>query len=817
MPTLRTISLVLVGGTLLASLGSCSEETMGPRKDQGASTDTKPDGKLVPIGDCATPGKPCKLPNPCAINPICGQDYRCRATKLLNCDDKLSCTVDTCTAQGTCRNVPRAGTCVLPVPVTAKPDAGTPDAGAADASVKEGGAGDAKAGDAKMSDANAADAGVYDASVYDGSAGDGGVKTTELKCFKQGQRHPKQPCMVCDPGIAGPDAGWGDVGVSDMGTYYPDLSGPYGDPFAWTAVTGGTCNDGNACTESDTCVSGVCKGNDYSGMCKSPVVCQEVPCDGKGGCLPAKLKSGYCLIMGDCYKDQTPNPDGTCTMCDVKTAQTSWTPIKNACTIGGLCYKAGDKDPTGCFVCDPKTSTSSWTKVSGLCSIGGKCYTKGTLNSGKCAECDPSASTTSWTVKGNACLISDICRKPGDKDTSGCGQCDPTKDKYKWSAVSNTCLISGICYSNGALDVTKCKVCDPSKNSTGWSTRSGVCDVEGSCYSNGDKHPGGCAECDTSVSLTSWTVKGNFCYVDKGCRKPGDKDPSGCRECTPATSKYAWTPSSGRCYIGSTCYRSGDKDSTTCGSCVPATSQTSWTVTGNVCLINGTCYQPGALSSNKCGKCDPSSSKSSWSAISGKCLIHGACYADGATHSSGCLKCDYSTSSTLWSATGSSKLSTYTFESGKTTGWTISAKVGTVGWQVSNNRKATGSYSLYFGDAQNKTYGYGNSRVNGTAVTPQFTVAAGKKAGLTFDLWMDVEAAQGFDYLRIYVTGETKVLWEKNVTETVKMKSWQPVSVDLSAHAGKTISVTFEFDTKDGTGNTGEGVYIDDLFVYHDC
>ena len=49
------------------------------------------------------------------------------------------------------------------------------------------------------------------------------------------------------------------------------------------------------------------------------------------------------------------------------------------------------------------------------------------------------------------------------------------------------------------------------------------------------------------------------------------------------------------------------------------------------------------------------------------------------------------------------------------------------------------------------------------------------------------------------------------------MSSWMAVSVDLSAYAGQTIGITFEFDTVDSVANSTEGVFIDDIFIYDNC
>ncbi|MFO0761545.1 MAG: thrombospondin type 3 repeat-containing protein [Byssovorax sp.] len=61
-----------------------------------------------------------------------------------------------------------------------------------------------------------------------------------------------------------------------------------------TALSGTPCNDGNACTQTDTCSAGVCAGAD-------PITCPDADaCNLAGACDPA---TGACVI--------TPKPEGT--------------------------------------------------------------------------------------------------------------------------------------------------------------------------------------------------------------------------------------------------------------------------------------------------------------------------------------------------------------------------------------------------------------------------------------------------------------------------------------------------------------------------
>jgi hypothetical protein len=222
-----------------------SREAPGPGRDLPRPLDAKPfpDG-YGPLWPCAPPGQACNAHDPCAINPICGSDGLCRPSSFMNCDDSLPCTSDLCKGMGLCDNVPVNGTCALQV---------TTSSGA-----------------------------------------------TEIKCFKQGDKHSTKPCMGCDPNM---------------------------NKTKWSGLNGGACDDGNSCTKNDYCQGGICKGLYYGQSCADALGCTEDLCDGKGGCLGNKLKSNWCLIKGACYVGGAKNPQNPCQVCDVKQSLSSWTTI----------------------------------------------------------------------------------------------------------------------------------------------------------------------------------------------------------------------------------------------------------------------------------------------------------------------------------------------------------------------------------------------------------------------------------------------------------------------------------------------------------
>ncbi len=566
----------------------CSDEERdrdaGPR-DGGVEArpgiDAVPDG--LPPGylpyDCPTPGVACNAHDPCAINPVCGPDYKCWPQYMQNCDDKLDCTIDTCQGSGLCLNEPKEGWCALGFPVSTK---------------------------------------------------DGGAGGSEFRCAKVGTKKPGDPCLACNPTTT-------DAGVSNN--------------TRWMPVSGGSCDDNDACTKDDTCVAGTCKGTYFGNLCADGLGCTTDNCDGKGGCKGNKLKSDWCLISGTCYMDKTKDPTGTCNVCDVTKTQLSWTPITDSCLIGGKCYSKGDKHSGGCAECVPAKSSTSWTVVGTTagCLIEDSCKKVGEKDDTTCMICDPTAAPYAWTQIAGLCKIGGTCYNKGAWNNGGCAQCVPSSSQSSWTVTTNNCLIYDVCYKSGAKNAINCSACDPAQDRYDWSPIAGRCEISGSCYNEGDKHPEGCAECDTATSSTAWTVKGTtHCLIHNVCRASGVTDSSQCGACDPTLDKYEWSPVSGQCKIDGVCYGSGDKHPGGCGECRPATSTTAWTVTGTGCLIDDTCVPAAASNPAGCGKCDPTKSRTAWSGTGTVCAIDGACFAKDAKDSGGCAVCDPSTSTSSW-------------------------------------------------------------------------------------------------------------------------------------------------------------------------
>ena len=564
-----------------------------------------------------------------------------------------------------------------------------------------------------------------------------------------------------------PDSPWPDGPVTD-GVAFDVTVLPDGWGNLWPCKTPGQgCNAHNPCAVQSICGQDLLCHPVKIYNCNDTLACTQDTCLGLGVCSN-KAKQGHCALpvkVGasykiQCLKDGDKNAADPCMACNSSKSPNKWSPLN-----GGACD-------------DSNTCTKSDYCQNGQC--------KGTYYGAQCSDglscttdlCDGKGGCLGNKLSSSFCLINGACYKDGAKHPGGsCFICDVKKSQSAWTSITNTCLISGKCYQAGDKDSTLCGVCDPAKSTTAWTMSTGLCKINGKCYKTGDKHSGGCAQCDPTKSSTKWTVVGNTCLINDVCQKPNDKDATGCGICDPSKDKYAWTLLPGLCKIAGKCYKKGTLDSTSCGECDPATSSTSWTP------------------------------------LKGKCMIQGACFADKAKHTSGCLVCDYAKDPKGWSTLAGVKTSSWGFEKGSTTGWTISNSTTTVGWQASSNRASSGTYSLYYGNPKAKNYNTSGTKNSGSATSPTVKLTAGKKAGLSFMIWKYIESSSSYD--KITVSVNSTVVWQK--PSSAKMSQWIPVYVDLKAYAGQSISIKFNFDTQDSVANSTEGIYVDEIFVHHGC
>lgn len=440
-------------------------------------------------------------------------------------------------------------------------------------------------------------------------------------CYNAAQTNPTNVCQIC-------------VGGGE----------------AWTDNDNVSCDDGQACTQADTCGGGLCNGTDFS--CTT-LACQSATCNGDGTC-DTTISGGSCVIDGNCYSSGETDPTNGCRSCNPSISQTAWTNNNatcddgNACThadicsggsCGGTAYTCDDNKACTQNVCDGNGDCSyPYDGGSGQCLIGSECYADEQGRPGNtCEKCDTAGSTNGWTAvsqgtactDGLTCTANDACDGAGacTGNIAGCtplscedAVCNPD-DTCSVTLKTGFCKIQGLCYGDGQANPAhpECQVCD-ANNPNAWTNVTGSCD-DGEACTSGD-------------SCTAGVCGGTFysCDDGKGCTTDSCNGDGSCNN----------TVNSGKCLIGGTCYNNKvDNPQNTCQECTSAASQTSWTNTpnGTTCASDGLSCTSDTCSSGTCTH--------SYNSNSGQCLIGGTCYASGADHPSN--SCRYCNTGTSWS------------------------------------------------------------------------------------------------------------------------------------------------------------------------
>lgn len=435
--------------------GACGSEDGGLPFDSGML----PDGyKFVA---CDTPGSPCNAHDPCAINPICGNDGLCHPTFYQNCNDDLACTQDVCLGAGKCDHIPASGQCALAVK-----QAGGP---------------------------------------------------SKVQCFNTDDRNPADPCKVCDPERSG--KAWSPA----TGGSCNDGEDCTKDDYCDNGVCKGTyygdqCQDEYGCTEDVCDGKGGCLGNKLmadscliNGACYKKGDTDAQKCN---VCDPSKSTNAWtplslhCLINGRCEAPGAVSPDG-CGECDPAKNTSDWTPVAGLCKISGKCYKSGDKNTSagGCAECDPTANATGWTVKGDNCLIGSKCINPGDKDSLGCGECKPATNKYDYTAIANKCLIENKCFAPGEKDPTNCGECDPTVSGNSWTVKGDNCLVSGKCYNPGDPNDDGCAQCKPTSDKYAFTPLTSKCTIGANCYADTEADSSGCMQCLVATP-GKWSVKG---------------------------------------------------------------------------------------------------------------------------------------------------------------------------------------------------------------------------------------------------------------------------------------------------------------------
>ncbi len=266
-------------------------------------------------------------------------------------------------------------------------------------------------------------------------------------------------------------------------------------------TTGGSCNDGNDCTQTDTCQAGVCTGS-------NPVTCAASDaCHTAGTCNPS---TGAC--SNPAAANGTNCSDGNaCTQTDTCQAGVCTGSNPVTCAASDACHTAGTCNPStgacsnpaaanGTICNDGNACTQTDTCQAGVCtgsnpvtcSAGDQCHTAGTCNPSTGACSNPAAANGTTCNDGNACTQTDTCQ------AGSCTGSNPV-----------TCSASDQCHTAGT--------CSPS---TGTCSNPAV--ANGTSCNDGNA----CTQSDTCQAGVCTGTKPVTCAASDSCHVAGTCDPS---------------------------------------------------------------------------------------------------------------------------------------------------------------------------------------------------------------------------------------------------------------------------------------------------
>ncbi|MGO9833574.1 MAG: hypothetical protein ACLP1X_05100 [Polyangiaceae bacterium] len=325
-----------------------------------------------------------------------------------------------------------------------------------------------------------------------------------------------------------------------VGTCDPS-SGACSNP---SAPDGTACNDGNTCTQTDSCQTGTCLGanpvtcmasdachvagtcDPTSGVCSNPSITgPEAQVCNAGSCVAG------CSIGGTFYAPAATDPANPCLSCNPSVTTTGWDGNPDECCVGASVVFPMQGTSTDCapYACELTTSssysyaqtpacTTTCTSASD-CSTGSACQAVPSTTGGVetfCATCGVSGGPVCTT--GPACLPG--CGAPGGciDDGTTCLPCGLAGDYCCESNGTGTCNANLTCngdsacqcgyYGEACCDGTTC-------SGSGLSCDNGVCNCGGSSCACGLADQPCCSPtgggCETGLTCAFGAAGGPLC------------------------------------------------------------------------------------------------------------------------------------------------------------------------------------------------------------------------------------------------------------------------------------------------------------------
>ena len=508
--------------------GKCSGTPIGAKDcaDGNACTD---DTCVPAVGCSHTPnGAACDDGNSCTVGDKCNAgiclsgSVQCPCTLDTDCNDANPCTLDHCTAQGTCVND-------ILGPIVSCND------GNACTKLDT-----CATGFCKGLPVNCDDGNVCTTNGCVAETGCTSLPTSNIAC------NDANACTSGDLCVGGACTG-----------------------------TAKNCDDGNPCT-IDQCgpKTGVCGHVALADGASCPsdsVACTIDQCIG-ANCTHDAIEAGSCLIAGACLAAGTIHPAQNCLGCQPTLSPHDWSPLTgqlcsdgSACTQGDTCLAGNqcvgspvvceDNNPCTVNGCNPLAAGPPclYIATGGACSDGSACTHDDSCQIGLCGgvtttcddanpctldQCDPKSGCTTAAVTAETACPSDGL--PCTADLCSGGLCSHTP-------LPGTCAIAQACLSEGEMaPLPACHACITAVSQTSWST------VDGPACSDGDP----CTGSDACIDGSCVGLWGLPC---------DDKNPCTLDGCTPGSGACTHTATAGPCDDANLCTTS---DTCSGGACI---------------------------------------------------------------------------------------------------------------------------------------------------------------------------------------------------------------------------------------------------------
>ena len=153
-------------------------------------------------------------------------------------------------------------------------------------------------------------------------------------------------------------------------------------------------------------------------------------------------------------------------------------------------------------------------------------------------------------------------------------------------------------------------------------------------------------------------------------------------------------------------------------------------------------------------------------------------------------------------------------------GWITAGPDGDL-WNVTDQRANSPNNAWYYGRLGFWDYNVGQN--TGWLISPSIAVCSATSATLSFYSWYETDPnpliVNDVDQKFVEISTNSGASWAPLYQLTIPanpMSTWQEIQIDLSAFVGQTIQLRWRFDTVDGSANTFEGWYIDDIEIRGD-